>query len=52
MNEVLAWQGFAILFAWVPFALTAFVVDHWHRPVVRRHRLHAHTPPPRFAHQH
>lgn len=37
-TEVLAWQGFAILLVWVPFAVTAFVVEHWNDPVARRWR--------------
>ncbi|MDP2345756.1 MAG: hypothetical protein Q8O67_32735 [Deltaproteobacteria bacterium] len=36
--EVLAWQAFAMLLIWVPFALTAFVVEHWSHPTARRWR--------------
>ncbi len=36
----LVWQAFALLLIWVPFALTAFVVEHWQHPLARRWRAH------------
>jgi hypothetical protein len=34
----LAWQSMVIFFIWAPFALAAFVIEHWHHPIAQRWR--------------